>query len=91
MDDRHVTRVRRNDDGDIVALCHPGEPWSPREREDAIDEIEHQRNRYYVVYGDERTDIHVVHAAGGPYLRTVADLTAKDNLERLPDCHELPS
>lgn len=67
-----------------MAICHPGELWSPREKEDAIDEIEHRRNRYYVLFGDVEADIEVVDDPDGKYLRTVADLTVRDNLESLP-------
>ncbi len=88
MEDRQVTHVRRNDDGDIMALCHPGEPWSPREKEDAIADVDHHRSRYYIVYGGERTNIYVVDDPGGRYLRTVADWTESDDLQSLPDCHE---
>jgi len=30
MADRQVTQSRKDSDGDILALCNPGEYWSPR-------------------------------------------------------------
>lgn len=88
MSDRQVTQVHRNDDGDITALCHPGEAWSPREKEDAIKDLELNRQRYYVLYNGWEVDIRPVHGTEGPYLRTAGDWTDKDDLAVLPTCHQ---
>lgn len=44
---RQVTHVKRNSEGDIMALCHPGEPWSPRSVLDVISDIGSGEFRYF--------------------------------------------
>lgn len=90
MDSRCVTHVRRNADGDITALCNPGEPWSPREKEDVIKDLEHKRPEYeyYLLYNGKKVGIHVVHRENGPYLRTVHDEIEEDGLGYMPECHD---
>lgn len=87
MADRQVTRSRKDRDGDILALCNPAEFWSPRQKRDAIDDIESRRHRYFVnVAGVGAIDIHVVRGPNGKYLRTDPDRTSRNNLDDLPDC-----
>lgn len=84
---RQVTRSRKDRDGDITALCKPGEVWSPRQKRDAIEDIESRRHSYYVdVPGKGPVDIHVVRGSTGKYLRTDPDKTTRNNLDDLPDC-----
>lgn len=85
--DRRVTKTRKDDDGDITALCNTGEWWSPRSKEDAISDIDSKNYRYYVKSGNDEVDIHVVkHPKYGRYLRTNPDRTTGNNLDDLPDC-----
>ena len=87
MADRQVTHSRKDKDGDITALCNPGEWWSPRLKHDAIDDIENHRHTYFVkVPNANRADIHVVPGPSGKYLRTDSDRTSRNNLDDLPDC-----
>lgn len=87
MSDRKVTRTRKDSDGDILALCGDGAFWSPRERQDAISDIEGNHHRYFVdVQGVGEVDIHVVKGTTGKYLRTDPDRTSRNNLDDLPDC-----
>ena len=87
MADRPVTRTRKDRDGDILALCHPGSSWSPRQKSDAIHDIEHGVHSYHVPWSDgTKTPIKVVNGKTGKYLRTDKDDTTRNNLDDLPDC-----
>jgi hypothetical protein len=87
MADRQVTRSRKDNAGDILALCNPGKFWSPRMKGDAIDDIESNRHSYFVnAPGAGRVGIHVVNGPNGKYLRTDPDRTPRNNLDDLPDC-----
>lgn len=92
---REVTHVRRNDDGDITALCHPGEPWSPREREDAIADIDDKKIHYHVLVNGTEVPIDVIHRTKTLrvkvkdfYLRTIGDGELPHNLDELPEALE---
>lgn len=87
MIDRKVTQSGKDEDGDIIALCNPDAWWSPREKEDAISDIESGSYRYYVGDGDDEVDINVIDDKDkGKYLRTNPDDTTNNNLDDLPDC-----
>lgn len=87
MSDRVVTQTRKDQDGDILALCHPGDYWSPRSKADTISDIETGTHSYYVLWpGSRRTEIRVVNGPTGKYLRTDRDNTPRNNLDDLPDC-----
>jgi len=86
MADRRVTHTRKDKDGDITALCKPGEFWSPRSKADAIRDIEGNIHTYHVQWPEKRTEIRVVNGPTGKYLRTDRDNTTKNNLDDLPDC-----
>ncbi len=87
MADREVTASRKDEDGDILALCNEGAWWAPRKKDDAIDDIESELHTYFVsVAGMGRVDIHVVNGPHGKYLRTDPDQTSHNNLDDLRDC-----
>ncbi len=86
MADRAVRRTRKDQDGDILALCNPGDIWSPRLKADAIHDIESGLHTYYVPWQSGRTPIKVVKGPKGKYLRTDRDNTSRNNLDDLPDC-----
>ena len=86
MADRGVTRSRKDEDGDITALCNPGQSWSPRPKRDVINDIESGQHSYFVQASGGRVDIHVVDGPSGKYLRTDPDKTTRNNLDDLPDC-----
>jgi hypothetical protein len=87
MADRAVTHTGKDDEGDITALCNPGQLWSPRPKSGAISDIELRIHSYYVPWPDgKRTPIHVADGPTGKYLRTDRDNTPRNNLDDLPDC-----
>ena len=86
MADRAVRKTRKDEDGDILALCNPGDYWSPRQKADAIQDIESGLHTYYVPWQSGRTPIRVVNGPNGKYLRTDRDNTSRNNLDDLPDC-----
>ena len=87
MADRPVTQTRTDTDGDITALCYPNATWSPRFKNDAINDINTGLNTYHVPWSDgTRTEIRVVNGPNGPYLRTDRDQTTRNNLADLPGC-----
>lgn len=86
MADRRVRTSGKDAAGDITALCNPGETWSPRLKEDVIDDIESKLHTYYVEEAGGRADVQVVHGENGKYLRSTADSTSKNNLDNLPGC-----
>ena len=86
MAERRVTHTQKDSDGDITALCYPGEAWSPRNKEDAIEDIDSDLFTYYVRTASGRSDIQVVDDPDGKYLRTDLDGAADNNLDELPDC-----
>lgn len=79
MEDRYVTQVVKDADGDVLELCNPKESWSPRAKDKVIADIESGEYRYLV-----GIEIHVVHDPDGRYLRTVPDGLKRYNLDRLP-------
>ena len=84
---RQVTATKKNQDGDILALCNSRESWSRRLKDDAIRDIEYGYCQYYVLWGDRmETPIHVANGPYGKYLRTDRDRTTRNNLDDLPDC-----
>ena len=84
---RQVTHSRKDKDGDITALCNPGQIWSPRMKNDVISDIDNGIHSYFVSINYKEVDIHVVkHPNGKRYLRTDPDKTKTNNLDNLPDC-----
>lgn len=86
MSERAVVKSGKDRDGDITALCNPGEYWSPRKKADAIRDIEAGAHSYYVPWKGGSTPIRVVNGPNGKYLRTDRDNTSRNNLDDLPDC-----
>lgn len=83
---RQVTKSRKDKDGDITALCGPGD-WSPRSKANVISDIDGNTHSYYVDAAGYETTVQVVKSSNGTkYLRTTADRTSKNNLDNLPDC-----
>ena len=86
MAERRVRQTQKDSDGNITALCNQGEAWSPRLKQNAINDIENRIHTYYVQEAGTRTDVHVASGTTGKYLRTDADPTSANNLDNLPDC-----
>lgn len=83
---RRVTQSRKDDEGDITALCNPGKSWSPRSKTNVISDIDNRSHSYFVDAAGHETDVRVVDGPTGKYLRTVADSADANNLDNLPDC-----
>jgi hypothetical protein len=86
MIERKITNSIKDSSGNITAICNPGEWWSPKTSEEAIEEIEEMLYSYHVILNGEKVDIKVVHGETGKYLRTDPDKTTKNNLDELPEC-----
>ena len=87
MAHRQVFTTKKNDDGDILALCNSTETWSPRYKKEAITDIESGKHSYFVVISGIKVNIRVVtDPVKGKYLRTDPDQTNRNNLDMLPDC-----
>jgi hypothetical protein len=84
--DRTIYKTRKDENGDITALCGNDRNWSPREKNDAIADIESGEHTYYVPWRTGRTEIFVAEGPSGKYLRTDNDKSAKNNLNDLVDC-----
>lgn len=78
--DRRVTTTKRDRSGAIVALCNPGQSWSPRKLRDVIKDITSARNSYYVKEAERPTYVRVVSGA----LTTTNDVASANHLNNLP-------
>lgn len=87
MAKRYVNKSGKDKDGDITKLCNSAANWSPRQKADAIRDIENSTHTYWVSWTDgQETEIKVVNGATGKYLRTLRDGSTRNNLDDLPDC-----
>jgi len=87
MAKRQVKATRKDDDGDITALCNEWQTWSPRKKVDAINDIERGIHEYYVKeVGTQEVAVKVKSRDGKKYLTTEADSNSGNNLGRLPNC-----
>ena len=81
---RDVISVKKKH-GTITHLCNDTASWSPVAVPQAIEEIRSGAIHYFARREDSRASIAVVSDGhGGFYLRTRADRTARDNLDKLP-------
>lgn len=78
--DRRIKTTKRARDGRIVALCNPGEPWSPRKMSDVIGDIHSNKQSYYVQELERRTYVRIFEGA----LRTTTDTNSRNHLDALP-------
>lgn len=85
--ERRVRKSGKDRDGDITSLCNHGEWWSPRSKAEAIRDIDNDTYRYYVEEQTPRAYVKVVEVGSKKHLRTTADSTSKNNLDKLPDCY----
>ncbi len=83
---RQVTHSQKDKDGDITALCKDGESWSPRDKADAINDIDNGEHQYVVSVASPEVNIKVVKGQTGKYLRSTRDSNSPNNLDNLPDC-----
>ena len=81
---RDVTSVKKKH-GTITHLCNDVASWSPVTVEQAIEEIRSGTIRYFARREDSSALIVIVSDGhGGFYLRSRADRTNRDNLDKLP-------
>jgi len=79
-----VKKSGKDKDGDITKLCGD---WGNVTKAKAIEQLEKANgDRYYVEEEAPRVDVKVVTESGKKYLRTTADKTKKNNLDKLDDC-----
>ena len=70
---RYISHSRKDSDGDITALCNPGQFWSPVLKWTAISDIESGLYEYWVNWaGSPATRIRVVNGPYGKSLRTAS-------------------
>jgi hypothetical protein len=78
--DRRVKATKKDREGNIVALCNPGQSWSPRRTKDIARDISSGAKSYYVQEHERRS-----------YVRSISGVLqagqeADDTLARLPTC-----
>jgi hypothetical protein len=78
--DRKVTSVKKDKSGNIVALCNPGQSWSPRRTKDVLKDIRAGRKSYYVEEVPRRAYVRVI--SGGTLQSTPT--AGKNSLTSLP-------
>ncbi|MBE7485116.1 MAG: DUF3892 domain-containing protein [Polyangiaceae bacterium] len=79
--DRQVRMTKKDRAGKIVALCNPGQPWSPRRTADVIKDINGNKSSYYVKQAERRKYVRVISGTG---LVTTNDAANENNLDNLP-------
>ena len=79
--DRRVKMTKKDRDGNIIALCNPGQSWSPRKTTDIVRDIIAAKTSYYVMESERRSYVRVT---AGRALETTADETSENNLNNLP-------
>lgn len=79
--DRRVRATKKDRNGKIVALCNPGQTWSPRKINDVLKDITGNKQSYYVQELERRAYVRVV---SGDALQTTVDAGSKNSLASLP-------
>ncbi len=79
--DRRIKATQKDRNGNIVALCNPGEDWSPRSKEAVLRDIKSAKRSYYVQEVQQKM---YVRATQGNVLQTTSDRASKNNLDNLP-------
>ena len=86
MIERKITKIKKNKEGDIVALCNGGSYWSPRNLDNIIYDIEVLKIKYYAQWGNGKvTNIELVEGPSGKYLRTKLSKSSSNDLFALPE------
>jgi hypothetical protein len=79
--DRRIRAVKKNQNGNITAVCNPGESWSPRRVADVARDIKSWRKSYYVHERGRRTYVRLL---PNGVLQTTEDSKNGNNLNNLP-------
>lgn len=86
MAERLVRKTRKGYAGDILALCTPGESWSPRFKNEAIRDIENNVHNYFIEKAGNKIAI-VVSVKRGSKCLTTENLNSLINiLGELENC-----
>ena len=86
-DERVITRDRRDYEGNVTHVCGAPGTWGRVSYLDAIRDIEAGTHTYVVeIPGYPRVDVFVSGPPTRPFLKTVSDEYAENNLDNLPDC-----
>ena len=80
MADRIVKYIHRNLYGEIITLCNPGESWTPRQKDDAIQDIVNGEHTYHIPWGEIRIEIKVADGPDGKYLKDEHEKPVPKNL-----------
>lgn len=80
--DRRVRSTKKDRSGKIIALCNPGQKWSPRSTQQVARDINAGKKSYYVQEQERRTYLRSV--AGG--VAAGPDATGAEKLSQLPTC-----
>lgn len=78
--DHRITAVKKDQKGNIIALCNPEESWSPRRINDVIKEIGSGMKSYYVQQLPNRTYVRL----SSGRLHTTKDAANGNSLTNLP-------
>lgn len=84
--ERRVTAVAWDEDGEIAALCNPDERWSPVYRDTVVRHLKTGLFEYRVTEDDYVSYVQVTEdPEGGEQLMTTPDPESANNLENLPE------
>ena len=82
---RHkVTRVRRDPDGRVTAICGPG--FGEKSADDVIAELDAGGTIYYVHEAAYQSVLRVADDGETRHLRSTWDEASPNHLPNLPDC-----
>lgn len=85
MIERRVTKARKDETGQVIAVGNPVEWWSPRTAEEVMNDIEESFYNYFVMLGGKKVLLKVVNGSGEKRLRTDPNETSKNKLNELPE------
>lgn len=83
MAERRVEGIRKDDNGNIDAICGS---WGLSSVPDAVREIESGTHSYYVEEAGVRTPVEVASGDEGERLRTIEDPASDNHLQNLAGC-----
>lgn len=85
MKRRRITHVRRDDDGEIEALCNPEKQWSPIHKETMVRHLSIGLFEYYVSEDDHITYVKLDELDEDQEIFTTPDPDSPNNLRNLPE------
>lgn len=85
MNERRVTRVRRDEDGELVALCNPEKQWSPVYRDTVVRHLSIGLFEYFVDEAGYISYVKIDETADGEELFTTHAPESANHLENIPE------